>query len=124
MSSVSKRDHAPPTGQTPGKKASKRRAVSRNSKKSLFQDEEPKPDVKVCPKIVGWYIVLVYNLIAYTTQPLSRYIKNNIWHLHTLSVDESQSLCRKFECRKDYYYKTMIYRPSILTTCVNAKYYS
>ena len=47
MSSVSKRDHAPPTGQTPGKKASKRRAVSRNSKKSLFQDEEPKPDVKV-----------------------------------------------------------------------------
>ena len=44
MSSVSKRDHAPPTGQTPGKKASK----LRNSKKSLFQDEEPKPDVNVC----------------------------------------------------------------------------
>ena len=48
MSGVSKRDHAPPTDQTPGKKASKRRAVSGNSKKSLFQDEEPKPDVKVC----------------------------------------------------------------------------
>ena len=69
------------------------------------------------PKIVGWYIVLVYNLIAYTTQPLSRYIKNNIWHLHTLSVDESQSLCRKFECRKDYYYKTTIYRPSADNEC-------
>ena len=48
MSGVSKRDHAPPTDQTPGKKASKRRAVSGKSKKSLFQDEEPKPDVKVC----------------------------------------------------------------------------
>ena len=46
MSGVSKRDHSPPTGQTPGKKASKRRAV--NSKKSSFQGEEPEPDVKVC----------------------------------------------------------------------------
>ena len=37
---------------------------------------------------------------------LDSYINNNIWHLHSLSVDESQSLCRKFDCRKDIHYKT------------------
>ena len=29
--------------------------------------------------------------------------------MHSLSVDESQSLCRKFECRKDIHYKSYMY---------------
>ena len=58
MSGVLKRDHAPPTGQTPGKKAS-----------NLYK-EELKPDVKVCSVFENCgLIVFVYNLIVYTTQP-------------------------------------------------------
>ena len=32
------------------------------------------------------------------------YIKNNIWHLHSLSIDESKCYGRIFECVEDILY--------------------
>ena len=41
---------------------------------------------------------------------VSGYINNNIWHLHSLSIDENQTvMCGKFECREDIHYKTQTY---------------
>ena len=35
-------------------------------------------------------------------------MKDNIWHLHSLSVDENQTevRCNKFECQKDIHFET------------------
>ena len=61
--------------------------------------------VNVCYFLV--HDIFLNNYITNLTKVIG-YINNNIWNFHSLSVDGSQSLCRKFGSYNVYLYDTRI----------------